>query len=600
MSDAELMEGGSDSNEYEVVYEEVEVSDDETNNDDVEVVYVDEDEESSDDNDDYEDLNFDYVTREYKKQIQETLEESKQKEYEVFTIDEVKQKQERAVNQISEVLGIRVENARILLREYKWNTEYVVNRFFEFGKEKVFKDVGLSPPQDDKDEEGEFECPGCFDDVSIQDTTTLGCGHRFCNDCWEMYIKTKVNDGQAKKILCMGYKCNKHVDETIVGKFADPKIYEKYKEKVIESFIEDNHQMSWCPSAPHCGRAIECKAPPNSIVEIVCPCKHKFCFQCLKEPHLPATCEMLKKWLKKCQDDSETFNWLNANTKDCPKCGKAIEKNGGCNHMTCSCGHHFCWLCLGGFDHKTYSHNCGRYKEDSDTENARESLQRYLHYFERYNGHMNSKRLENKTKKTMDSKIHKIYKMRPGSAWVEVQWMENAMHTLFDCRHILQYSYVFGYYMFDAAETTQFKFCRPLQKKEIRIYQNLFEDHQEQLENTTEKLSALLESPVDKLCYDDDLKSNVIGTTTLASSYMRGLLDVINNDMMQEGFYMVSYVGKTSKSKEDINSYLGRTSKQAVASSSSNTGTSDSSKNEKYDEYMSPDLQEAIQRSIFN
>jgi len=64
----------------------------------------------------------------------------------------------------------------------------------------------------------------------------------------------------------------------------------------------------------------------------------------------------MKKWDQKCKDDSETANWLNANTKDCiaypspcrrvgslsssspctlagPKCHTAIEKNGGCNHM---------------------------------------------------------------------------------------------------------------------------------------------------------------------------------------------------------------------------------------------------------------------------
>ncbi|CAG8585103.1 7092_t:CDS:1, partial [Scutellospora calospora] len=33
--------------------------------------------------------------------------------------------------------------------------------------------------------------------------------------------------------------------------------------------------------------------------------------------------------------------------KQCPKCASRIEKNGGCDHMTCrrpGCGHQFCWM----------------------------------------------------------------------------------------------------------------------------------------------------------------------------------------------------------------------------------------------------------------
>lgn len=36
----------------------------------------------------------------------------------------------------------------------------------------------------------------------------------------------------------------------------------------------------------------------------------------------------------------------------CPGCGAGVEKNGGCDHMTCrtagggGCGHEFCWRCL--------------------------------------------------------------------------------------------------------------------------------------------------------------------------------------------------------------------------------------------------------------
>ena len=31
--------------------------------------------------------------------------------------------------------------------------------------------------------------------------------------------------------------------------------------------------------------------------------------------------------------------------RTCKQCYRVIEKDGGCNHMTCVCGYHFCWLC---------------------------------------------------------------------------------------------------------------------------------------------------------------------------------------------------------------------------------------------------------------
>lgn len=50
---------------------------------------------------------------------------------------------------------------------------------------------------------------------------------------------------------------------------------------------------------------------------------------------------MVRSWKKKCQDDSETSNWLQANTKDCPNCRIAINKDGGCNHMSATRLHAF-------------------------------------------------------------------------------------------------------------------------------------------------------------------------------------------------------------------------------------------------------------------
>ena len=70
----------------------------------------------------------------------------------------------------------------------------------------------------------------------------------------------------------------------------------------------------------------------NQIVPTVtCQCGRQLCFGCgYADDHRPVLCRVVKQWEKKCADDSETANWLNANTKECTKCNSTIEKNGGC------------------------------------------------------------------------------------------------------------------------------------------------------------------------------------------------------------------------------------------------------------------------------
>lgn len=102
--------------------------------------------------------------------------------------------------------------------------------------------------------------------------------------------------------------------------------------------MDDLEYLKWCPF-PNCVNAVSCKVTASNLDKIVpsveCLDGHKFCFGCSGQDHQPATCAIAKLWLKKCADDSETSNWISANTKECSKCRSTIEKNGGCNHMTC-------------------------------------------------------------------------------------------------------------------------------------------------------------------------------------------------------------------------------------------------------------------------
>lgn len=76
----------------------------------------------------------------------------------------------------------------------------------------------------------------------------------------------------------------------------------------------------------------------DTYVEPECSCGRNFCFRCAKDPHSPCTCKMWELWDEKISGDSETKNWMAINTKPCPKCSKAVEKNGGCNLVVCTCG----------------------------------------------------------------------------------------------------------------------------------------------------------------------------------------------------------------------------------------------------------------------
>lgn len=114
----------------------------------------------------------------------------------------------------------------------------------------------------------------------------------------------------------------------------------RYRELLNRSYVDDDPSLRWCP-APNCEYAVRCPGiTPKSLDSIVpsvqCACGTHFCFGCgLESDHQPCICPIVKLWVKKCADDSETANWISANTKECPKCQATIEKNGGCNHMTC-------------------------------------------------------------------------------------------------------------------------------------------------------------------------------------------------------------------------------------------------------------------------
>lgn len=205
------------------------------------------------------------------------------------------------------------------------------------GKSKILERI--SPPAE---ESHEFLCPICFDDTQTE-TYALSCDHRFCTGCWNAYITSKVKTEAEHWITCMAEGCSLVAPDDFIKKAlgGSKATWERFQELLVRHYVSCNSNLKYCPY-PACTYTVSCpsassKSSLTTIVPIV-TCggndTHKFCFGChIDADHRPVVCAVAKMWLQKCQDDSETANWIKSNTKECSKCQSTIEKNGGCKYV---------------------------------------------------------------------------------------------------------------------------------------------------------------------------------------------------------------------------------------------------------------------------
>ncbi|RAL38867.1 hypothetical protein DM860_015228 [Cuscuta australis] len=457
----------------------------------------------------------------------------------VITKESLLAAQREDLQRVMDLLSIGEHHARTLLIHHRWNVEKLFADLVEKGKSDLFAEAGVSVHEnnnlDHKLSSPSLMCNICIEELPRSEMTQMDCGHCFCNSCWTEHFIVKIKEGQSKRIRCMAHKCFAICDEAVVRKLVGkdhPDLAEKFERFLLESYIEDNKMVKWCPSIPHCGNAI--RIENDEHFEVECSCGLQFCFNCLSEAHSPCSCLMWELWAKKCRDESETVNWITVHTKPCPKCLKPVEKNGGCNLVGCVCGQAFCWLCGGatGRDHtwsRIAGHSCGRFVEDSvkKAERAKRDLYRYMHYHNRYKGHMDSFKQESRLKEITIDKVASLEARDLNLK--DFSWITTGLYRLFRSRRALAYSYPFAYYMFGG---DLFKDEMTNEQREIK--KNLFEDQQQQLEGNIEKLSKVIEEPVDEFSEEQimEARMQIINLSVLTDTLCKKMYDCIENELL--------------------------------------------------------------------
>lgn len=374
--------------------------------------------------------------------------------YTILTEETIKQLLQNDVSEVSTVLSVSRGIACSLLLHKSWNVSSILEHWFT-DEEGLREAIGISrkqiPPK------VENLCKICFENFHVETMLSAGCGHLFCSGCWKAYLAVSVNSGPGCLTLPCPQpekpNCKAFADLDMVESLATDDDKQTYYRYLYRSYVELSSNRKWCP-APGCDLAVEFDdVGDGESSEVRCDCSYKFCGNCGEESHRPVACTTVAKWMEKNSSEADNTAWFMAFTKPCPKCKNKIEKNHGCNHMTCRkpCGYEFCWLCLGVW--VSYSHRCNKFDlemaaaEESSLEDSRKELKRYSHYFERWLSNQRSRNIAlADLARVRAYHIPRLYQQTK-DVGLDLEFVVEAWDQIVECRRVLRWSYAYGYYV---------------------------------------------------------------------------------------------------------------------------------------------------------
>ena len=172
------------------------------------------------------------------------------------------------------------------------------------------------------------------------------CNHVYCLNCVKKNTSTAISQG-SHQIKCLS-GCSIIPMKIVLDQLISD---ESEKKQFITNCYNQfrlNHRRDIVRVCPECYQ--EVIVEPGTI-RVTCPrpeCRKDVCLNCRCIYHEGITCDQYD-W-KKDSLSSSIKKYLEGYAQRCPNCKIIIERNQGCNHMTCDkskggCGTQFCYFC---------------------------------------------------------------------------------------------------------------------------------------------------------------------------------------------------------------------------------------------------------------
>lgn len=204
----------------------------------------------------------------------------------------------------------------------------------------VRKTLPPDPQQTSSTDTG-LECPICFD--TFESSPAFSCGHSVCEGCLNAYLSYRVLSEDEAFPTCPLPYCSRVFSNAFLRKYLDPAVVTHLWD------LQSAQQARSIDGAKlYCSGSDKSPLPPpvpvlGHVAPITtCPaCSAEYCVQCGLTSHIGSECKVSLACKQFDVPTSLYLMYAVGRVGTCPECNQHVERNGGCQVVTCRCGHEF-------------------------------------------------------------------------------------------------------------------------------------------------------------------------------------------------------------------------------------------------------------------
>uniref|UniRef100_A0A0E0IMA2 RBR-type E3 ubiquitin transferase n=1 Tax=Oryza nivara TaxID=4536 RepID=A0A0E0IMA2_ORYNI len=472
---------------------------------------------------------------------------TREQRYVVLTEDDIRERQEEMISRVSAIFSVPRESACVLLRHYKWSISKLSDDWFA-DEENVRRSVGLPSNVVHVPDCPELTCGICFEGCAANAMSCAGCSHFYCHECWEGYISAAVNDGPGCLVLqCPEPSCDAIVLEDMINSLTKDEDKVKYARFVLWSYIGVNNKLLIVPvqlsflvmvtmmshanaNSVFAGMSIDC---------LILPVKSL----CAEEAHRPVSCDTVSKWILKNSAESENMNWL---------CLGAWSDHGDGTGGFYACNRYQSAKMGGMYD-----------EAEARRERAKNSLERYMHYYERWASNQTSRqKAQADLQKVENEDLTKLSDV-VGIPETQLKFIPEAWSQIIECRRVLKWTYAYGYYLHNKAKSDFFVYLQGEAESGLeRLHKCAEKDMREFLPTADSTQPSL------SLQDFGEFRVKLSGLTSVTRNYFENLVQTLEAGLQDVRATDQSASVSTSSSKKPPTNTKGKSGRSKVARTS--------------------------------